>query len=175
MLTVLFLGECVPPAASHYRARLREYDPPVASTLMARCKSSICCCISASVPSIFLLEQCRNELIAHGVDGSSTNAPRTRPILSVCAIASEPLIQGNDRVVQSVLAPLHPGCHGCRALRRLGRCGRRRQHGRLQLINSLLDVCFRRSKPVSHHLHGLVDRFLHPRDLFFGCHHVSPS
>jgi len=38
-----------------------EYDPPVASTLMARCKSSICCYISASVRSIFLLEQCRNE------------------------------------------------------------------------------------------------------------------
>ena len=32
-------------------------------------------------------------LIAHGVDGSSTNATRTRPILSVCAIASEPLFK----------------------------------------------------------------------------------
>ena len=40
-----------------------EYDPPVASTLMVRCKSSTCCCISASVRSIFLLEQCRNEWI----------------------------------------------------------------------------------------------------------------
>jgi len=66
MMAVLFLGECVPPTAAppavaHYRERLMEYDPPVASTLMARCKSSTYCCISASVQSIFLLEQGRKE------------------------------------------------------------------------------------------------------------------
>jgi hypothetical protein len=50
-----------PTAVAHYRERLMEYDPPVASTLIARCNSSTCCCISASVRSIFMLVQCRNE------------------------------------------------------------------------------------------------------------------
>ncbi len=38
-----------------------EYEPPVANSLIVRCKLSRCCCISASVRSIFLLEQCLNE------------------------------------------------------------------------------------------------------------------
>jgi hypothetical protein len=32
----------------HYRERLIEYEPPVANSLIVRCKFSICCCISAS-------------------------------------------------------------------------------------------------------------------------------
>ena len=42
MMAVLYLGkECsattAPTAVAHYRERLMEYDPPVASTLIARC------------------------------------------------------------------------------------------------------------------------------------------
>ena len=61
MVAVLFLSECILSTLAHYRERLIEYDPPVVSTLIARCKSSTHCCISASVRSTFLLEQCRNE------------------------------------------------------------------------------------------------------------------
>jgi hypothetical protein len=32
----------------HYRERLIEEEPPVANSLIVRCKFSICCCISAS-------------------------------------------------------------------------------------------------------------------------------
>jgi hypothetical protein len=73
------------------------------------------------------------------------------------------------------LRPLRPDGHSCRALERLSHCGWRRMHGRFQLIDSPLNVPFRRSKPVPHHLHSLIDRFLHLRDLFFWCQCVSPS
>jgi hypothetical protein len=65
---------------------------------------------------------------------------------------------------------LCPGSHGYCALRRLRRCGRRRLHGCLQLRKGLLNICFCRSKSISHHFHGLSDRFLHHRDLLFRCH-----
>jgi hypothetical protein len=37
MMAVLLLDECVPLMAAHYREQLMEYDPPVASSMMARC------------------------------------------------------------------------------------------------------------------------------------------
>jgi len=105
------------------------------------------------------------------LDEHSTDSPASSQIAPWPA---SPLIQDDDRVIQSFLATSTPRRSRLRTLRRLGHCGRRRQHGGLQLINSSLDVSFRRSKPVSHHLHSLNDRFLHLRDLFFLCHHVSP-
>ena len=76
--------------------------------------------------------------------------------------------------VSRCLRSLCPSSDSCLALRQLRRCCRGRLHRRLQLNDSPLNVCFCRSKSISHDLDGLSDRFFHLYDLFFRCHHVSP-
>lgn len=109
-------------------------------------------------------------LVTHSVNGGLTNPPqsllhRLRFRESRRTSLKAPIVLFN-LCSQALGSRSRCGC----VLGRLRRWGRRRLHRRLQLINRFLNICFCRSKSISHHFNGLCDRFLHLRNLLFGCH-----